>query len=454
MPAKVRYKAGDDHLEVEGHGRIHAHDNGFIAARSVAEHAGLSSLLAAVRRHEHFVGGGDELVLSDVEPAHLDPDHSPIDATSLRWDDGELRAQTLVVAAEEPDEEFIRSAAAAVLARERSEILQVAAHQEQGTWPTWLTVRVPTRGQTVGDAIRRADAIATVIQAALDGGPDAETTPDLIRAGQAQALIGTYESEWLEAKAAPYRLEEHAEAFELAKDVAALANADGGIIVIGAQTKKRPGGDEIRRINECRLSDVSPRAYTTLVRRGMFPKVEGFEIELVPHGSTGNGVALLTIPKQEEGEKPFLVHGMVQGGRTTGQGFTWPVREGAETVVPRIETVHALLRAGREGLAGNPRAELARVRDDLQRLEDQALELWLRDIASAARADGFEVLAGPGEITFAKPGHQPVVVQRSSPGPPVDMLQREDLLQQLKACGLPVATTRRGYLIPARQVVD
>src|SRR5439155_26303706 len=117
---------------------------------------------------------------------------------------------------------------------------------------------------------------------------------------------------------------------------------------------------------------------------------------------------------QAKGEKPFLVHGTVRGGRTTGQGFTWPTREGADTAVPSIDTVHALLRAGRQALAGNAGPDLAQVHADLQRLEDQALEPWMRDIVGAARADGFDVVPDSHNVTFAKPGHQPVMVQRSS----------------------------------------
>lgn len=454
MPAKVRYSAGDDHLEVEGHGCIHPHNDGFIAANSVAQHAGLTALRAAARRYEYHIGRANQLLLSEVEPEHLDPDRSTINATSVHWTDDEVHAQTLVVGAEEPDETLIRSVASAVLARERCELVSVSVHTEQGVWPTWLTLRVPTRGQTVGDAVRRADAIAAVIQAALDGGPNREVASDLICAGQAEALIGTFESDWLEAKSAPYRLHEEADGFELAKDVAALANATGGIIVIGAQTKNRPAGDEIRRINECRLDGISPRRYVSLVQRKVFPKVDGFKVELIPGATAGSGIALLTIPEQPVDQKPFLVHGTVRGGRTTGQGFTWPTREGADAVAPSIDTVHALLRAGRQALAGNPGPELARVRADLQRLEDQALEPWLHDIVGAARGDGFGVVPDPQNVTFAKPGHQPVVAQRSSPGPPVDMLQRQGLLERLQECGLPVETTARGFLIPKQQLIE
>lgn len=401
--------------------------------------------------HEFVTGlATNQLLLAHVEPEHLDPDESIVDATSLFWPRGEVRVQTLVMAGNEPDESFIRSAASAALARERSEIVETSAFEEHGEWTVWLTLRVPMRGQTVGDAVRRADSVRAVVQAALDGGVDLSTARDLVRAGHARALIGTYESVWLEAKAAPYRLAREADSYELAKDVAALANAAGGIIVIGAKTKSRPDGDEISQINECRLSDVSPRAYKALIRRRVFPKIEGFDVDLIEGAISGSGIALLAVPEQSQADKPFLVHGMVEGKRTTGRGLTWPTREGAETLTPSIETIHALLRAGEQVLRGGTAEELAHMRADLQRLEDQALEDWLRDIAPAARLDGFNVAPGPGNVTFTKPGHEPVVVQRSTPGPPADLLQRQQLLERLQQQGLRVATTPRGFLIPAR----
>src|SRR5207245_3548384 len=90
---------------------------------------------------------------------------------------------------------------------------------------------------------------------------------DLIRGGRSRLPVGMRENDQLETKGAPYRLENPTQEYELAKDVAAMANASGGLIVLGAQTKRRREHDEIRKINGCRLSDVSPRRYHNLIRR-------------------------------------------------------------------------------------------------------------------------------------------------------------------------------------------
>ncbi|MCW7991062.1 hypothetical protein XF35_39080 [Streptomyces platensis subsp. clarensis] len=57
-------------------------------------------------------------------------------------------------------------------------------------------------------------------------------------------ILGTPESEWVDFKSVPpsgpYDLTTDKGKFELAKDVAAFANAGGGLIVCGFKAKKRP----------------------------------------------------------------------------------------------------------------------------------------------------------------------------------------------------------------------
>lgn len=71
----------------------------------------------------------------------------------------------------------------------------------------------------------------------------------ILGSGDFNQLIGGLEDDHLECKSAPYNLTEDQGKMELAKDVSALANADGGIILIGVQTETEPQhqGDIIRR---------------------------------------------------------------------------------------------------------------------------------------------------------------------------------------------------------------
>ena len=56
--------------------------------------------------------------------------------------------------------------------------------------------------------------------------------------GDDDALLNVEESIWLDAKGEPYSLHRNDEKWELAKDISAMANAKGGLLVIAARTTK------------------------------------------------------------------------------------------------------------------------------------------------------------------------------------------------------------------------
>jgi predicted HTH transcriptional regulator len=72
----------------------------------------------------------------------------------------------------------------------------------------------------------------------------------ILQSGDFNRLLGGLEDDRLECKSAPYNLDHEREKMELAKDVSALANADGGLILIGVQTEQEPQyqGDIIRGV--------------------------------------------------------------------------------------------------------------------------------------------------------------------------------------------------------------
>lgn len=62
---------------------------------------------------------------------------------------------------------------------------------------------------------------------------------EALAAGRPDDLLGTSESAWLDFKTAPYTIDIDRGAFELCKDVAAFANAQGGLLVCGVAAKKQ-----------------------------------------------------------------------------------------------------------------------------------------------------------------------------------------------------------------------
>ena len=64
----------------------------------------------------------------------------------------------------------------------------------------------------------------------------------VLAGGDFEQFIGVPEGLEVEFKAEPYQIEHDSQRFELAKDVSALANAVGGVIVIGARTARDDEG--------------------------------------------------------------------------------------------------------------------------------------------------------------------------------------------------------------------
>jgi len=68
-----------------------------------------------------------------------------------------------------------------------------------------------------------------------------ESIKAILDARQFDALIGLDENTWLEAKGrVPYDFGTPAGRYELAKDTAAFANAEGGILLVGLATAPAP----------------------------------------------------------------------------------------------------------------------------------------------------------------------------------------------------------------------
>jgi hypothetical protein len=88
-----------------------------------------------------------------------------------------------------------------------------------------------------------------------------------LEAGDFDSPIGLLESEWLDAKETPYHLENHKQKLELAKDVTAMANASGGIIVLGFDCEKQAttAGEQIVKVSKFAVSLIDPSKYNQIL---------------------------------------------------------------------------------------------------------------------------------------------------------------------------------------------
>jgi hypothetical protein len=115
-----------------------------------------------------------------------------------------------------------------------------------------------------------------------------EEITSILQSGDFTRLIGGLEDDRLECKSAPYDLTSDREKMECAKDVSSLANADGGIILIGVQTERDAAnqGDIVRRIRCFARGRIDFTQYRNVLSEWVVPSMQGLRFEW--HASTTN----------------------------------------------------------------------------------------------------------------------------------------------------------------------
>jgi schlafen family protein len=161
---------------------------------------------------------------------------------------------------------------------------------------------------------------------------------EILISGRFEELIGGVEDEHLECKSAPYQLDQDRQKMELAKDVSALANADGGILLIGVQTEKNPShlGDEIRRISAVPPNLVDCEQYRNVLNEWVYPTIRGLQILWCAHAKAdGTGIVSVRVPQACCRERPYVVGKVIE---TTGKilgsyiGYFERVQSGAKPI--------------------------------------------------------------------------------------------------------------------------
>ena len=170
-----------------------------------------------------------------------------------------------------------------------------------------------------------------------------------IQAGNLAVLVGELETHVLEFKSQPYVLEADVHKQELAKDVSALANGEGGCIILGVKTKKSEihPTDEAAAIRSFAKSLVNPEQYQDIIREWIYPPPEGVEVRWCPDSSEkDHGLIAIIVPLQDMSRRPFLVRRTVVGDRRDGVTFGMYQRRHANADPLSVQEVQSLMRDG------------------------------------------------------------------------------------------------------------
>jgi len=135
-----------------------------------------------------------------------------------------------------------------------------------------------------------------------------------LKSGNLGSLIGGLECEYLECKSAPYRLSEDAEKMEFAKDISALANADGGVILLGASTEQDLTfrGEAIRSFGCFDQTFVDMTQCQNVASEWVVPPIRGLKFEWHPDANdSAKGIVSILVPLSAAENRPYLVNRVV-----------------------------------------------------------------------------------------------------------------------------------------------
>ncbi len=134
------------------------------------------------------------------------------------------------------------------------------------------------------------------------------------------SLIGLREDLFLEVKGQnPYDLTVPSGRYELAKDVSAFANTEGGYLLIGLTTTPAL----VERTDEISVLDLLPAAnfpiarYEGIIGSHLHPRIDGLQVTWIEDLHTpGLGIGCICVPRQVEDRKFFLIAKVVDEGET------------------------------------------------------------------------------------------------------------------------------------------
>jgi hypothetical protein len=159
-------------------------------------------------------------------------------------------------------------------------------------------------------------------------------------------LLGVFESRDLEFKLTAYQLNDDKGKAEFAKDVAAMANAGGGLIVLGIETARDAalGRDKSVRIRPLAPGSVKATQLEDAARTWVYPPRRGIGIREWPD-SKGNLLVSILVPASPDmgGLSLVLGPGDPPDRRTVGV----PVRSGSRVDFHGAPEIYEWIRRGR-----------------------------------------------------------------------------------------------------------
>lgn len=199
----------------------------------------------------------------------------------------------------------------------------------------------------VSDLIKLGDDVRALLLAVRSGVADEEVALSLALAGHAAALVGQPESRWLDAKKEHWAFGTPAGNAEAAKDISAMANAEGGMVLIPARTTVVSGREVICDVRDMPIERIDITQIRDVLNQWVFPPLPDLVAEVVPT-TAHRGVLVVSVGKHRLENWPHLVIGDPASEFSVQAVSAW-VRDGDRNRALTAPELHALLRQRPEG---------------------------------------------------------------------------------------------------------
>jgi hypothetical protein len=178
---------------------------------------------------------------------------------------------------------------------------------------------------------------------------DAQRLLSWLDDGQFERIVGVEESSHIEFKGEPYRLQVLYGRHELAKDVTALANAHGGVIIVGVRTKKHEVHpvDVASEIREIPSNRIDVQQHYNILSEWVYPVPTDIAITWHPsRNCEDQGLLSILVLPQAESLRPFLVKRAMLEETIKGTLVGYFERHESSANPAAIEEIQQLMRDG------------------------------------------------------------------------------------------------------------
>jgi hypothetical protein len=203
---------------------------------------------------------------------------------------------------------------------------------------------------------------------------------EALTGGRPDDLLGVAETSWLDFKRSPYNLASEKGKFELCKDVAAFANAHGGLLVLGvtAEKKSNQALEVATGFHPFPQERADVVQYVDTLNEYLRPRVEISHHWYRDPGRSSAGTGLyylvLEVEPLPELSRYVLVRKLINDKGKLAEGLAISLRHGDRTVYMPSEDVYQLINEGLRGRDTAPGGVLAPAHQHWHEEPDEVLD--------------------------------------------------------------------------------